>query len=213
MADNKPRINSPSDKKDPDAKIEAQVKRDLEEDAKKQKAEEAKAVKKADKSNAAEPVQLTPIQRAMAFASGTFSGFGNGVANGGRYGFYAALALVVIGGIGFGASAIPTLLVLGVPGLMLAGMALGATAGTLVGGAREVARKERGDDEDVVLQTPRQRPHSGMNYQERREAQQDRVEVNFDRLQQQQRVDRQDANTYWRDEVSNRSGGGWARGL
>ncbi len=213
MADAKPRINTPKAGGDDDAKIKAQVELDLKEEAKKNQ-EAAEAQQKADRADG-KAAELTPLGRTLTYAGGTLKGGLNGMATGGRFGFWAALiAMVVVGfGAGLSASIAGQMLFLGIPAIMLVGVAIGGVVGLVTGGPGELARKERGDDGHAPALGPKRRAYQTMNYQEAREAQQDHQENIFDKLQQQERVDRHEASTYWRDQVQNQPSASWSRGV
>lgn len=162
---------------------------------------------------------MRPMRYTGSFVKGTFTGFVDGIANGGRKGFWAGLGLGIFAGIASGA-VIATALPMAIGGLALAGAA-GAVIGAVRGGTGAVGLEHRRDkyaNEVSERQSARaaREARTQSYHTDHRESFARRTgaaNYNFERQLQQERENDRDYGTYWQDRVDASRANGNGRGF
>lgn len=154
-----------------------------------------------------------PLNYAWGFTKGTVVGGLNGIATGGRIGLWTGVAAGIVGTIGFGLGAAP-MMFLGVgAATVLLGIQLGGAIGAITGAYKGVQREKRRDkysDElarKQQMKRPARRKGLGYAFDKYEEDVEERSEINFDRLFQQQREDQRDFGTSYSNNAG--SNGSW----
>lgn len=190
---------------------------------------EAAAKKKNEGKPAASQAAPAPAKRAdffqpgrdiLGFTGSTVKGTLNGIARGGKIGFFTGLAAGVVGSIMSGAGISAAMLILTPLGMGIAFCAVGGAIGLFQGARAGLPhhRAARATSNDAVQSQGAARP-AGIGRAALAEYHQERKEIsdfNYDRMQQQQNENKQDFNQYdtsWQDRVGAGSRGGWAKGL
>lgn len=209
-----PKVNSSDPKKIEEVPLEIGVPK-KDDSSKKKEAKAAEAPKPGEQDG----FDVTrPFRYGWAFISGTVGDTLDGIATGGRNGFWIGIAIGIFLCIGGGIAA-PALVVMAssIALCSVAGILLGGVAGLISGGVNGMTDEAHRDGSDKPVQKAPARgigiakPRSqGLSFAEYDAVQDKREEIMYDRMQQQAAENRADDKTYWQDSVADRMS--WMKG-
>ncbi len=179
---------------------ETEAKAKAEKQAKKAQAQ-AEAATRAERMKKRE---LRALRTLGEFIHGTVKGGIDGIADGGRLGFFVAMGTTVVGTIAMGFGGFAGAFFLSMLLIPVGGMVLGGVVGTLTGGIKKARENEQKEDAVEARTSGRHVP----SYRDVKDFNEYKTNFNFDRFQQQQREN----NTDWQDRVRNEQSAQWSRG-